>query len=102
MDTRPCPGAEKLAENVDVLISEATFTREHEQEAHDYAHMTAAQAAQIAVTAKARKLVLTHFSQRYTSTAGHVAEASAIFPEVVAAEDFARVPVPPRREESIS
>lgn len=102
MDTRPCPGAEKLAENVDVLISEATFTREHEQEAHDYAHMTAAQAAQIAVTAKARKLVLTHFSQRYTSTAGHVAEASAIFPEVVAAEDFARVTVPPRREESVS
>ena len=92
----------KTAESVDVLISEATFTREHEQEAHDYAHMTAAQAAQIAVTAKARKLVLTHFSQRYTSTAGHVAEASAIFPEVVAAEDFARVPVPPRREESIS
>jgi ribonuclease Z len=60
--------------------------------------MTAEQAAQIAVQAQARQLVLTHFSQRYPSTAGHVAEAAAIFPQVVAAEDFARVPVPPRKE----
>jgi len=98
MDTRPCAAAVRLAEGVDVLISEATFTREHEQEAQDYAHMTAAQAAKIAVEAQARKLILTHFSQRYTSTAGHLAEASEIFPQVVAAEDFARVTVPPRQE----
>ena len=98
MDTRPCATAVQLAQGVDVLISEATFTREHAQEAHDYAHMTAEQAAQIAVQAQARQLVLTHFSQRYPSTAGHVAEAAAIFPQVVAAEDFARVPVPPRQE----
>jgi ribonuclease Z len=98
MDTRPCATAVQLAQGVDVLISEATFTREHAQEAHDYAHMTAEQAAQLAVQAQARHLVLTHFSQRYPSTAGHVAEAAAIFPQVVAAEDFARVPVPPRQE----
>lgn len=98
MDTRPCATAVQLAQGVDVLISEATFTREHAQEAHDYAHMTAEQAAQIAVQAQARQLVLTHFSQRYPSTAGHVAEAAAIFPQVVAAEDFARIPVPPRKE----
>ena len=98
MDTRPCATAVQLAQGVDVLISEATFTREHAQEAHDYAHMTAEQAAQIAVQAQVRQLVLTHFSQRYPSTAGHVAEAAAIFPQVVAAEDFARVPVPPRQE----
>lgn len=100
MDSRPCAQAVELARGVDVLVSEATFTREHEEEAHAFAHMTAAQAAQIAVQAQARKLVLTHFSQRYTSTAGHVAEAAAIFPDVVAAEDFARVAVPPRLEES--
>ena len=98
MDTRPCATAVQLAQGVDVLISEATFTSEHAQEAHDYAHMTAEQAAQLAVQAQARQLVLTHFSQRYPSTAGHVAEAAAIFPQVVAAEDFARVPVPPRQE----
>jgi ribonuclease Z len=98
MDTRPCATAVQLAQGVDMLISEATFTREHAQEAHDYAHMTAEQAAQLAVQAQARQLVLTHFSQRYPSTAGHVAEAAAIFPQVVAAEDFARVPVPPRQE----
>ena len=99
MDSRPCESAVELAREVDVLISEATFTKEHAEEAHEYAHMTAAQAAEIAARAGARKLVLTHFSQRYTSTEGHIAEAAAIFPEVVAAEDFARVAVPPRRDE---
>lgn len=99
MDSRPCESAVELARDVDVLISEATFTKDHEEEAHEYAHMTAAQAAQIAARAGVRKLVLTHFSQRYTSTQGHVAEAAAIFPDVIAAEDFARVAVPPRRDE---
>ncbi|MBL8634217.1 MAG: ribonuclease Z [Myxococcales bacterium] len=99
MDSRPCPNAVRLAEGADVLVSEATFTREHEHEAHEYAHMTAEQAARIAQQAGVRKLVLTHFSQRYQSTAGHIAEAAAVFPDVVAAEDFSRVAVPPRRDD---
>lgn len=99
MDSRPCENAVRLAEGADVLVSEATFTREHEHEAHEYAHMTAEQAAQIAERAGVRKLVLTHFSQRYQSTAGHIAEASAVFPNVVAAEDFSKVSVPPRRDD---
>ena len=97
MDTRPCPGAVALAQGVDLLVCESTFTSEHAAEAHDYCHMTAAQAATLARDAGARTLALTHFSQRYTRLDGFVSEAGAIHPDVVVAQDFTRVPVPARR-----
>jgi ribonuclease Z len=100
MDTRPCPGADDLAQGADLLVCESTFLSSEAQEAHDYQHMTAAQAATLAQKAGARTLLLTHFSQRYTSLEGFAAEAGAIFPGVVVGPDFTRVPVPPREEKS--
>ena len=97
MDTRPCPGARRLAEGADLLVSEATFLNSEATEANEYRHMTAAQAATLAKDAGVRRLVLTHFSQRYTSLEGFVAEAGAIHPEVVVARDLTVVPVPARR-----
>lgn len=97
MDTRPCPGAQALAQGADLLVCESTFTSEHADEAHEYRHMTAAQAATLAQKAGARTLALTHFSQRYTRLDGFVAEASAIHPDVVVAQDFTIVKVPARR-----
>jgi ribonuclease Z len=44
-----------------------------------------------------RRLVLAHFSQRYTEVAPFAKEASALHPDVIAAEDLTRVPLPPRR-----
>jgi ribonuclease Z len=96
MDTRPCPGAERLAERADLLVSESTFQNSEAQEAHDYQHMTAAQAATLARDAGAHTLVLTHFSQRYTTLDGFIAEATPIFGNVIVGPDFTRVPVPPR------
>jgi ribonuclease Z len=96
MDTRPCAGAEALARGVDLLVCEATYLGTEATEAHDHFHMTAAQAAELARSAGARWLALTHFSQRYTSLEGFAAEASAIHPDVVVAEDMTRVRVPPR------
>ena len=46
--------------------------------------------------AGARRLVLTHFSQRYPDDAAFAAEAGEIFPDVVVVRDLDRVPVPPR------
>ena len=97
MDTRPCPGAQALAQDADLLVCESTFTSEHATEAYDYCHMTAAQAATLARDAGARTLALTHFSQRYTRLDDFVTEAGAIHPDVVVAQDFTRVPVPARR-----
>jgi ribonuclease Z len=97
MDTRPCPGALALAKDVDLLVIESTYLHEDAKMAHDHAHMTAVQAAEIGKEAGARRVVLTHFSQRYTSSEPFVAEASAIHPDVIAVEDGQRVPVPKRR-----
>lgn len=96
MDTRPCEGATRLAEGVDLLVCESTYLQEHAREAHDHRHMTARQAAEIARAAGVRKLVLTHFSQRYPRVESFQQEAAEVFPEVVAATDGMRIPLPPR------
>jgi ribonuclease Z len=97
MDTAPCPGATLLAGGVDLLVCEATYAEADAALAEEYGHMTARQAGRLAAAAGARRLVLTHFSQRYRDVAGLVEEAAAEFAEVVAAEDLATIPLPPRR-----
>jgi ribonuclease Z len=97
MDTRPCPGAEALAQGADLLVCESTYLESEAREAHDHFHMTAAQAARLARAAGARRLALTHFSQRYPSTEPFRAEASALHPDVIVADDLVQVAVPGRR-----
>jgi ribonuclease Z len=96
LDTRPCPAAEQLARNADLLVCEATYLSSETQEAFDHHHMTAAQAAELARNANVRRLALTHFSQRYITLEEHHREASAVHPDVFVAEDLSRVAVPPR------
>lgn len=96
MDTRPCTNAARLAEGVDLLVCESTYLDSERQEAHDHFHMTARQAAELAREAKARRLVLTHFSQRYEDTAPFVQEAQACVADVVAVRDLDHVEVPKR------
>jgi ribonuclease Z len=96
MDTRLCDAAVELAGDVDLLVCESTFLAEDEDLARAYGHMTAAQAAWLAREAGARRLVLTHFSQRYTEPTRFAAEASEIFPDVVVANDLDVIAVPPR------
>ena len=61
---------------------------ELKENAKDFKHLTAKQAAEIAKKAKVKKLVLTHFSQRYKDTKGMKKEAETIFKNVVCANDF--------------
>ncbi|MGZ4592965.1 MAG: ribonuclease Z [Actinomycetes bacterium] len=97
MDTRACEAAVALARGADLLVCEATFLEADRGLADRYAHLTARQAGLIARAAGARRLVLTHFSQRYGDDAApFLAEAAEAFPEVIAARDLDRVPVPPR------
>lgn len=98
MDTRPCPGAAALARNVDMLVCEATYLDSESEEAHDHFHMTAAQAAMLARETGVRRLVLTHFSQRYHSLEGFLTEASALHSDVVIGDDLMRVRLPARQE----
>ena len=69
--------------------------------ARDYGHLTARQAGRIAAEARARLLVLTHFSQRYEHHPRGVQlladeAAEAFGGPVVLAGDLDRIPVPPR------
>jgi len=97
MDTRPCKNAAELARGVDMLVCESTYLEEHVKIAQEYGHLTASQAASIARDAAVKRLVLTHFSQRYETTEGFVKEAKAIHPDVVAAHDGAHIPLPRRK-----
>jgi ribonuclease Z len=97
MDTRPCPGAEALAAGVDLLLCESTFLDTEADEARRYGHMTADQAGRLAARAGARRLVLSHFSQRYGPDAPFAVEAGRHHPDVVVAADLLRVGLPDRR-----
>lgn len=97
MDTAPCPGATALADGADLLVAESTFLAPEQDLAEAWGHMTAADAARLAAEAGARRLLLTHFSQRHPEEGAFLAEAAPIFPEVVAARDLMTVEVPRRR-----
>jgi ribonuclease Z len=99
MDTRLCDGAFALAEGADMLVCESTFADAEAALARDYGHLTAGQAGRIAAEARARLLVLTHFSQRYEHGDGQrlANEAAMAFGgQVVLARDLDRIAVPPR------
>jgi ribonuclease Z len=98
MDTRLCDAVYALADGADMLVIEATFLAQDAGLASQYGHMTAKQAARVAQECGVRRLVLTHFSQRYPDLTGHRDEAAEVFGgDLVVAEDLMRIPVPKRR-----
>jgi len=58
-------GLEATLRGADMLVIEATYLRREADLARRFAHLTAAQAAQLASDANVHKLVLTHISRRY-------------------------------------
>jgi ribonuclease Z len=100
MDTRLCDAAFELADDADLLVCESTFADADAALAGDYGHLTAGQAGQIATAAGARRLVLTHFSQRYDGPAltQLLRDAAAAYDgDIILANDLDRVPVPPAK-----
>ena len=97
MDTRLCDNVYELADKADLLVIESTYLARDTKLAGDHGHLTAQQAARVAKETGVRKLVLTHFSQRYEDPAEFHAEAAREFDgEIVIAKDLDRVPVPKR------
>jgi ribonuclease Z len=97
MDTRWCDGALELAAGADLLVCESTFLSAEADLADLSGHLTAAQAARLAAEAGARRLVLTHFSQRHPDEQVFLDEATPIFPATIVARDLAVIPLPRRR-----
>lgn len=81
----------KFAAGVDLLIHEATYTSELEDQGTKVGHATAKQAAEIAKKAKVKELLLTHFSSRYKDTTDHLDEAKEVFENTKTAKDFAKI-----------
>ena len=97
MDTRLCDAVPALADGADLLVIESTFLEEDAALARAYGHLTARQAATVAAECGVRRLVLTHFSQRYPDPQRFADEAAGEFSgDVVVARDLDRVPVPKR------
>jgi ribonuclease Z len=98
MDTRLCDAVGALADGVDLLVVESTFLTEDAALADRYGHLTARQAGEVAARCGVRRLVLTHFSQRYPDPRRYAEEAATVYHgDLVVAADLDRVPVPPRR-----
>jgi len=72
---------------VDLLYHEATFANAEASVARETFHSTGAQAAQIAMAADVKKLLIGHFSARYKSFKQILDEAQKVFAQTEAAED---------------
>lgn len=76
-----------VCQGADALVIESTYIEEEAEMAHQFSHLTARQAAELAVNAGIKKLILTHISRRYREK-DVLKEAQAIFPNTVVARDF--------------
>ena len=87
------PALADFAKDSDILICEATFDKELAEDAKRKGHMTAQQAAKIAVKSKSKQLIITHFSQRYKDVTGLLAEAKKEFRNTIPARDFLEIKI---------
>jgi ribonuclease Z len=94
-DTRPCAAVVDAARGADLLIHEATFGEEEAERAKETGHSTAKEAAQVALAARAKRLVLSHVSARYSISGEELAkEARDVFKDTVVAKDGMTIEVP--------
>ena len=92
-DTAYLPGLGTFLKGTDVIYHEATFGRDMEERARATAHSTSVQAARVALDAGAAKLVIGHFSSRYTDAEVLAEEAREVFPATEKAVEGLVVPI---------
>lgn len=97
-DTLYSHRAAELVSGVDLMYHEATFADEDRALAKKTGHSTARQAAQVALTAGAGRLLIGHFSSRYKDLHLLEAEAREIFPNSEAAIEENSYEIPCMRE----
>lgn len=93
-DTRPTNKLRNFFQNCDLLVFDSTYSHEECQKAVERFHSTASEAAMLAQQAGVKKLLLTHFSVRYTDTMQLVSEAKTFHNNVEAAADLRIIEIP--------
>jgi len=86
-DTVYDPRVAAAVKGIDTVYHEATYIDADMSKAHDRGHATASEAARIALEAGASRLILGHYSKSYENESRHLAEASAIFPNTILANE---------------
>ncbi len=98
-DTRPSKKLEIFFRDCDVLVFESTFITQEKDKAIERFHSTALEASLLAKIAKVKKLILTHFSSRYTNLKLIEMEAKKNFENIHIAQDNDVISVPyPEKE----
>ena len=94
-DTAPSPAIVELAREADVLIHDSTSDAALAGKANQYGHSSNVQAAETALAAGARKLLLIHISPRFREEDSPriLTEAQKVFPDTVLASDLMELEV---------
>lgn len=92
-DTAYMPELGTFLRGTDVIYHEATFGNDLEERAKATAHSTSVQAARVALAAGAGRLVIGHFSSRYTDADVLVDEARTVFGATEKAVEGLVVPI---------
>ncbi len=94
-DTRPCAATIEASAGADLIVHEATFDDEEAKRAFETGHSTAREASDVAAMAGAKRLVLTHFSARYSRDPSELErQARERFPATSCARDGQEIDVP--------
>lgn len=94
-DTAPFEALPGWIAGADLVYHDSTYCDDYEAQAAKYFHSTSRMAAQTAVAAGARQLVLGHFSSRYKDLEPMLAQAREVFPESYLAEEGHKYEISP-------
>lgn len=86
-DTVYNPLVAEAVKGCDVIYHEATYDDSKIEKAAQRGHSTAGQAAQIAVAAEAKRLIIGHYSKSYLDESVLLNDAARIFPNTIAATE---------------
>lgn len=87
-DTKYMPTLAARLQGVTTLYHESTYGDDNIAMAEKYFHSTASQAARVALDAGVRKLLLGHYSSRYTDEHVLLRQAQEVFPQAVLTQEM--------------
>ncbi|MBN2738059.1 MAG: ribonuclease Z [Spirochaetales bacterium] len=95
-DTAYKPAIADEVQGSDLLICEAMFTQDMEEDAKDKKHLTSLQSAEIAKAAEVKSMGMIHYSPRYTRRDLYqiAEEAKSVFPDAFLTKDCQHIPIP--------